>query len=63
MPNRNPQPLNTLREGQSFVLSIQGNPSIKIYKHLRSLGDHYSEVEISNGIVEYMNPRTYVYGL
>ena len=59
----NPQPLNTLKEGATFVLSIQGNPGTKIYKHVRSLGDHYSEVEIFNGAEEFMNPRTYVYGL
>ena len=57
------QPLNTLQEGQRFVKSINGKPATKIHVHVRSLGDHYSEVELYDGIIEFMNPRTYVYGL
>ncbi|WP_299621048.1 hypothetical protein [uncultured Tenacibaculum sp.] len=63
MQTTSPQPLYTLEEGQRFVKSINGLPSKNIYLHVRSLDDHYSEVELFDGVIEFMNPRTYVYGL
>ncbi|CAM1344239.1 hypothetical protein [Tenacibaculum amylolyticum] len=54
------QPLKTLHQGQTFVKSLHDSFTTKFYIHVASHTD-VSEVEIMDGVIEFMNPNTLVY--